>query len=404
MTMTPEDRAELARLEAERAQREQQGPAAEPVALSDLLDDIQSFIHRFVALSPAQEVVLAVWVAHTYVLHQCFTVTPYLNLTSATKGSGKTRLLEVLNYLVQNPWLTAKTSAAILARKVDEQKPTLLLDEVDAMFTSEQDSHTVRGVLNSGYKASGATSCCEGKDFKVKDFKTFGAKCFSGIGSALPDTVADRSIRLLIKKRTRQEQAAARTDPRQRFRQRKVQPDADRITQRLEAWASTTSVNDALAAAEPAMPTGLNDRAEEVLEPLFAIAELAGDSWPARLRGTTSLLMAQASDDDINVRLLWDIHAVYLDEDINFITSADLVARLNQMDERPWLTCGKRGEPLTAHRLARMLKDFEVFPAPNAAGQTRGYHWDSFEDAWSRHPSPLPLPRGPQSVRVSVHP
>ena len=136
------------------------------------------------------------------------------------------------------------------------------------------------------------------------------------------------------------------------------------------------------------MPTGLDDRAEEVLEPLFAIAELAGGAWLAHLRRATSLLMAQASDDDIKVLLLWNIHAVYLDQDINFITSADLVARLNQMNERPWLTCWKRGEPLTTHRLARMLKGFEVVPKPNAAASTRGYCWDSFEDAWSRHASP----------------
>jgi len=371
--------------------QELQALAASPApVLSDLLDSIQYFIHRFVVLSHAQEVVLAIWVAHTYVLHACFTVTPYLNLTSATKGSGKTRLLEVLNYLVKNPWMTARVSPAVLARKVHAAHPTLLLDEVDALFKGEQDgAELVRGVLNSGYKASGSASCCEGKDFKVKDFNTFSAKCLAGIGSALPDTVADRSLRILIKKRTQQEQAAARTDPSKRFRKRDVQPDVDRITQSLEAWASATSVIDALAAAQPGMPTGLHDRAEEVLEPLFAVAELAGDAWPARLRQATPLLMAQASNDDIRVLLLWDIHEVLEDRDcIDFIRTSDLVSHLNRMDDKPWPTCGKRGEPLTAHRLARMLKDFEVFPAPNATGQTRGYHWDSFEDAWSRHPSP----------------
>jgi len=385
--MNAEGRAALDGMEAKRDQRE---PAAGPVALSDMLDNVQSFIHRFVVLSRAQEVILALWVAHTYVLHQCFTVTPYLNLTSATKGSGKTRLLEVLNYLVKTPWLTAKVSPAVLARKVHAQHPTLLLDEVDAIFKGEHDgAELLRGVLNSGYKASGSTSCCEGKDFKVKDFNTFAAKCLSSIGDSLPDTVADRSIRILLKKRTTQERAAARTDPRQHFRKRLVQPDADRITQRLEAWSSTTSVIDALIEARPTMPTGLHDRAEEVLEPLFAIAELAGGAWLAHLHRATPSLMAQASDDDISVLLLWDIHEVLADLDcIDFIRTSDLVNHLNRMDDKPWPTCGKRGEPLTAHRLARMLKDFEVFPAPNAAGQTRGYHWDSFEDAWSRYPSP----------------
>jgi hypothetical protein len=406
--MNNEGRAAVAAMEAKREQGESTNSPAVQVSLSDTLDKIQSFIHRFVVLSHAQEVVLAIWVAHTYVLHQCFTVTPYLDLTSATKSSGKTQLLEVLNYLVKDSWLTAKVSPAVLARKVHAQRPTLLLDEIDRIFKGEQHGvELLSGVLNSGYKASGSTSCCEGKNFEVKDFSTFAAKCLAGIGNALPDTVADRAIRILIKKRTKQEQDAAKIDPRQRFKKRLVQPDADRITKALADWSSTTTVTDALAAAIPTMPPGLNDRAEEVLEPLFAIAELAGDPWLTRLHRATPVLMAQASDDDVGVLLLGDIRAVFESIDTHFVASTLLLERLHKMDDKPWLTWGsprgKNDKPMTPRSLSTLLKTFDIFPVRDVTGNARGYDRHSLEDEWSRHLSPLSPEASKASTRQMPH-
>ena len=42
--------------------------------------------------------------------------TPYLNVTSAVKQCGKTRLLEVLEPIVPSPWLTGRVSATVLVR------------------------------------------------------------------------------------------------------------------------------------------------------------------------------------------------------------------------------------------------------------------------------------------------
>lgn len=46
-------------------------------------------------------------------------------------GSGKSRLLEVLELLVLRPWMNIAPSDAVLYRKVDIDHPTLLVDEVD---------------------------------------------------------------------------------------------------------------------------------------------------------------------------------------------------------------------------------------------------------------------------------
>jgi hypothetical protein len=93
------------------------------IELGELLDELAGFVRRFVVMSPAQSDVAALWIAHT----RCFEAsaqTPYLAISSAEKRSGKTRLLEVLELLVARPWLTGRVTAAVLARKVDTERPT----------------------------------------------------------------------------------------------------------------------------------------------------------------------------------------------------------------------------------------------------------------------------------------
>ena len=112
---------------------EQEPPATNQSALGEgqLLEAISSFLRRYVVLSPEQLVVVAAWVVHTHVFGAAET-TPYLSITSATKQAGKTRLLEVLELLVATPWFTGRATAAVLVRRINDESPTLLLDESDA--------------------------------------------------------------------------------------------------------------------------------------------------------------------------------------------------------------------------------------------------------------------------------
>ena len=171
-------------------------------------------------------------------------------MTSATKRAGKTRLLEILEPVVRRPWLTGRTSAAALVRKIDADEPTLLLDEGDAAFKGDKEySEVLRGILNSGYKRSGKATICVGKgaDISVKDFSTFGAKAIAGIGK-LPDTIADRAIPItLVRKMT--------SEPVQRWRDRDGRADAEPLHQQLLAWRD--DVIDVLRAARPALPRNL---------------------------------------------------------------------------------------------------------------------------------------------------
>jgi len=114
-----------------------------------LLDSIKSLIRRYVFLSEHQARIVATWVVHTHTFDAADS-TPYLAITSAEKQSGKTRLLEVFLTLVANPWFTGRVTAAVLTRKIDVERPTLLLDESDAAFNGEKEyAEALRGVLNT---------------------------------------------------------------------------------------------------------------------------------------------------------------------------------------------------------------------------------------------------------------
>src|ERR1700732_509567 len=106
-------------------------PTAEQFNDAEILNKVYAFIRHYVYLSEPQARIVAVWIAHTHAVGSA-TTTPYLNINSAVKQSGKTRLLEACELLVHRPWLTGRTTAACLIRKVDQVRPTLLLDESDA--------------------------------------------------------------------------------------------------------------------------------------------------------------------------------------------------------------------------------------------------------------------------------
>jgi hypothetical protein len=346
----------------------------------ELLDALVAFIRRFVALSDEQADMTALWVVHTHAFDaaEC---TPYLSITSAEKRSGKTRLLEVLSLLVAGPWLTGRTTAAVLARKTAAESPTLLLDESDAAFKADKEySETLRGILNAGYRRGGVTSLCvgHGANITYQDFAVFSPKAVAGIGK-LPDTVADRAIPIELKRRKPGERV-------ERFRFRKVEDESVELRDVAAAWAKAHV--DALSGAEPKLPEELDDRAQDIVEPLLAIAEEVDGEWPKRARdAAVALLTGEHREDSesLGVRLLRDIRSIFDEEGTDRLRTAGILTALNKRDDAPWGNL--RGEALDARGLARLLRPYGVKPDQvwiHGANQ-KGYMRSWFADAWARY-------------------
>ena len=349
---------------------------APPVDLARLLAEVRRYIGRYVVLSDHQATVCTVWVAHCHAFAVA-DATPYLNVTSAVKQCGKTRLLEVLEPIVPSPWFTGRVSAAVLTRKVDGETPTLLLDESDAAFAHHGEyAEALRAILNSGYRRSGVSSLCvaTGHGIGYRDFSTFCPKAIAGIG-ALPDTVVDRSIRIALRRRAEDECV-------DRFRQRAAIEVASPLRSQLDRWREVAL--EALRESEPEIPRELSDRAADVWEPLMAIADLAGGPWPEYVRHAATALSATSVDDDtLSIRLLHDVREVFVEETIG---SGALVRRLVALEDRPWAD-ETRGRPITQARVARLLRPFGIHPMKLRFGETtaNGYTRRMFADPWSRY-------------------
>ena len=348
-----------------------------------ILDDICTFLRRFVVLSADQACVIALWIAHTHAF-QVAETTPYLSITSPEKRSGKTRLLEVLEGLVNNPWYTGRVSAAVLVRKTDAESPTLLLDESDTAFNSSREySEALRGVLNLGYRRGGKSSCCVGKgaDLTARDFNVFSPKAIAGIGN-LPDTVADRSLPITLKRRTKD---AAVED----FRRREVGAPSGKLRGRISDWVAAHLKE--LEKARPEMPASLNDRQKDSTEILLAIADLANGEWPGKSRKSVNALCGQnISEESYGVLVLTDIRELFLKGESDRLASQQIAEDLAELEHRPWPEWSK-GKPITPRQIARLLTPFGIAPSTMRTKTriAKGYYLADFQDAFSRYLPPL---------------
>ena len=183
-----------------------------------LLDDVCEFIGRFVAYpSPQTQTAHALWIVHTHLM-AAWETTPRLAFLSPEPGSGKSRALEVTELLVPRPIHTANISASALFRSIggNDGAPTVLLDEVDAIFSRKSGDATedLRGLLNAGHRRGATVMRCvvRGKTIEVEAFPSYAPVALAGLGD-LPDTLMSRSIVIRMRRRSPTEQVEILSTP-----------------------------------------------------------------------------------------------------------------------------------------------------------------------------------------------
>ena len=191
----------------------------------------------------------------------------------------------------------------------------------------------------------------------------------------LPPTLHDRAIVVDLVRKTPGDRVERLQDL-----------DGTDLRRRCVRWAEDYAGK--IKAADPGIPAGTHDRAADNWAPLLAIADVAGGDWPARAR---QALAAQPDepDDAAAVMLLADIRDLFEERQSDRAFTSDLVAYLTGLEERPW-SDWRRGKPLTANQLARLLAPFKVKPAVIRVGARtpRGYTLEAFEEAFRRYLPP----------------
>jgi hypothetical protein len=374
----------------------QQGFGSATPDAADLLDDVCAALERFIVWPSIEQVdFVALWVLHTYVF-RLFDITPYLDISSASKRSGKSRLLEMLAMMCARPWVVVGASEASLFRKIDHTHPTLLVDEVDATFGKDpQSTEGLRAILNAGYQTGGSVPRCVGGNFTVVDFDVYCPKAFAGIGG-LPDTVADRSGHIEMRRRAHHEPKP------ERLVHKEARQQLLPLATRLEEWGQWVEANGVLNNTKPNLPDVLDDRAYDGCWVLGAIAELAGGEWPERGRTAFVAVMGAKEDTDHGVLLLGHVAEAFQSRDTPVseaekLTSAELLRILVERgDDSPW--SGWWGDDIDVSRirrpamaLAKMLRRYGIKSKDmrvDAGKVVKGYYRADFTDAWRRYASP----------------
>jgi hypothetical protein len=84
------------------------------------------------------------------------------------------------------------------------------------------------------------------------------------------------------------------------YRRRKHESEGNALRDRLALWAAAVvdSIKGRLGSDdEIEMPSGVADRDADVWEPLFLIADAAGDHWPETARVTAVTLVTAFKDE-----------------------------------------------------------------------------------------------------------
>jgi hypothetical protein len=186
------------------------------VLKAGILKRIEEKFSQYVELAEGDEskLLLSLWCIGTY-FHRLFKAYPYM-LLNGPKASGKTRTLEVVQQIAFNSILSAGMSTASLFRLIENLRPTMLIDEGEALYDKER-KEGFREVLLSGYRNGAKTyrveeSSKDGiKQMVVKEFDLYSPKMLANI-QGLEDVLESRCISIVMKPALDQEIANRELD------------------------------------------------------------------------------------------------------------------------------------------------------------------------------------------------
>lgn len=349
-------------------------PWKESVSGEQLFSTIDTTIRSFLIAPDQTSRIMAIWSALTY-LADDVDVFPILAFTSPTKRSGKTTALEITRRLSKKSIMASSITPAAIFRTVDRFHPTLLIDEADTIF---KESNDLRTLINASFTRNSAIVVrVQGNDLEPRSFSSFSPKAIALIGQ-LPDTVADRSIILTMRRRKPEEEV-------ERLRADRDMGFSD-IKSMIARWILDNKVN--ILKCDPSIPSNLNDRQADCWRELFKIADTIGGEWPSQIRND-AIRTCQDTDEDTDTKtlLLEDIRSYFMTiDEKKQVESKDIVEYLLTLEERPWAEW-RKGKGFTVNALASLLRGFSVRPKSIRFGfrTAKGYVVDDFNEVFSRY-------------------
>lgn len=344
---------------------------------AELLDALRDVLTRYVVL-PSEQAADAVtlWIAATHA-QPAWEHAPRLVITAPEKRCGKSRLLDVVEATCFSPLITVNASVAAVVRSIGIDPPTLLVDESDTIFgpKAKTDHEDLRGILNAGHQRNRPSIRFNVNKNSVEQLETFAMAALAGIGD-MPDTIMDRAVVVRMRRRAPGETVSP-------YRTRRDRPALEAVAEQAHEW-----VRDHISELESAVPDmPVEDRAADTWEPLLAVADLAGGTWPERARqaarGFSDAADEADADANLSMRLLSDLRDVF--GDATALHTSTILERLHKIEDAPWSNFF--GSPLDPRGLGRKLKPYGVRTKNVRLGEkvAKGIERGDLHDAWTRY-------------------
>jgi hypothetical protein len=339
--------------------------------------------------------VLASW------LHELWDRFPHLALTSPDGRCGKTRFLELLEQVCHKARQLAGITAAALFRRIELEKPTILLDEAQCLSRRGSElAEMLRDLFCAGISKDSTVSRCVGQNHDPYDFPIFCPKVLSLIGK-LDSILADRCLPIHMVRKKKDEVV-------KRCRLKVAKAEGAAVKEELEKWAAQEDVKQAATSAYDTLePFDIdNDRMAELLLPLQVVLTpevgAVGPTGGTFLdTGKTALEIleeyafgmqdAEKEADAMSTggRLLNACREIFarvtvIQGDGRFLSTDVLISKLVERKEEPWATYS-HDKPITAEALATLLRPYGIHSGRNLKQTARGYHASRFQEAWARY-------------------
>jgi Protein of unknown function (DUF3631) len=378
-------------------------PWTEEINLGVALNSTYQALLRYIDMSPTHAAICTLWTAMAHLVHKtvvALSVCPRLAIGSLFPDSGKTTLLVALGELVPDAEAFTSYSGSAIFRIVDATRATLLLDECDQVLRDP--SGALMEVLNGSHYRRSARVVRVEVDITgqrhVTVFSTWCAIAFAGLGR-LPRTLDSRSIKIRLD--------SARPDAGLSSLEDGTARELVDCRRHFGAWANT--LREPLP--KPTLPAVLRNRSADNWRPLFAIAALAADDWPERIRQAAEDLLQEPRPQTRLHELLHDVREVFLahikdlkqkgeEPEPARLPSRTLFKALNEeFPESGWYR-RNNGAAIDEYWLREQLRDVlsprgsQQWREPARPGQknpsprSRGYYLHQFEDVFARYLDP----------------
>lgn len=168
------------------------------LGLSRYFKEIKAVLKEYMDMEEGAYTIVSLWILGTY-LHKQFSSYPYL-FFNAMKGSGKSRILNIIANLSKNGKLYLSVTKAGIYRS----KGTYCLDEFEGV--GKKGNEDLRELINGAYKRGGTITRYDDvkKNPEGEDFNIYRPVAMANIWG-MENVLADRCIKIILEKSARKE-------------------------------------------------------------------------------------------------------------------------------------------------------------------------------------------------------